>query len=127
MTSHSTEPPIKSVVVLIVDTAADRRDMYHEFLRGNERALVVTAPTAEVALQLCHELRPDVIVADAGMRTAAGASFWDGLRVAVGDRVRLVAITDASTRRPRAADAVLSKPVVPADLQSVVYPPNSRN
>ena len=120
--SHPTGPPIKSIVVLIVDTAADTRDMYHEFLRENERALVVTAPTAEIALELCHELRPDVIVADVGVRTAAGGSFWDDLRMTVGDRVRLVAITGATTRRPPAADAVLLKPVLPDALQDAVYP-----
>src|SRR4051812_22873584 len=113
-------PARKPHVVLIVDASSDTRDMYHEFLRDDISLLVVTAPTCEVALHLCEGVRPHVIVADLGLRTRQGTSFWDEIRQKVGGSVRLVAIS-AVPVQPEAADVVLLKPVRPDALRDAVH------
>jgi PAS domain S-box-containing protein len=77
----SVPPPglLEGLSVLYVDDELDARELVEEFLRGRG-ARVSTASSAEQALDLVRELRPDVLVSDIGMPKESGLALIRSVR-----------------------------------------------
>ena len=106
--------------MLIVDDVADNREMYAEYLRyvGLE---VDTAEDAEEALNKVQIFAPQVVVMDLALPGMDGAEATT--RIKQDPRtahVRVLVLTghmlDVYDKRRLAADAVCTKPCLPADL-----------
>jgi len=66
-------PQLSTVRVLVVDDVDEIREVLVEILERHG-AMVLTAGTAEEALELLQEWRPDVLVSDLGIRGKDG--YW---------------------------------------------------
>jgi PAS domain S-box-containing protein len=86
--------------VLFVDDEPDARELAVEFL-GGSGAEVRAASSAEEAMRLLHELRPDVIVSDLGMPKEDGLSLIRRIREQSpeeGGDVPAIAVTGLASR-----------------------------
>lgn len=116
----------KKPKVLVVDDFAAGRDLSAEYLtfRGYE---VATAEDGAQAIETAREFLPDVILMDLSLPEVDG---WEATRRLRGDDrtkdMKIIALTahalDAEKDRALEAgcDEVVTKPVVPRDLELVV-------
>lgn len=85
---------LEGVKVLVVDDEADAREMVRRVL-SSCGAQVTTAASADEALQLLDQLKPDVLISDIGMAGSDGYELIRKVRMLGGGigRVRAVALT----------------------------------
>ena len=119
---------LSGIKVLVVDDQADARDVIRRVLAECD-ASVLTASTADEALMVVEEQRPDVLVSDIGMPDVDGYDLLRRVRMlghARGGRLPAIALTafarsEDRTRALRAGFlAHVSKPVEPAELVATV-------
>ena len=119
---------LSGVKVLVVDDETDARELIRRVL-GECKAQVLTASTAQEALELIQSERPDVLVSDIGMPDVDGYELLRRVRAlgaAGGGRLPAVALTafarsEDRTRALRAGFLVhVSKPVEPNELIATV-------
>jgi two-component system cell cycle response regulator DivK len=110
-------------LVLIVDDAAQTRELYAEYLtfRG---LVVVGAPDAEIGLVLARTLRPDVIVMDLAMPRLNGIVATQRLKHDPHTRrIPVIVLTGYAFRAieqgvlEAGAAMFLTKPCLPEDLE----------
>lgn len=113
-------------LVLVVDDFAAGRELCAEYLlfRGYE---VATAADGAEALERAFALRPDAILMDLSLPAIDG---WEATRRLRADRrtrgIKIIALTAHAleTERDRAlaagCDEVVTKPIVPKELERVV-------
>jgi CheY-like chemotaxis protein len=113
--------PAGSHRILLIEDNADARDMARLGLELLGQT-VSTASSGETGIELALADPPDAVIVDIGLPGLDGYGVGRRLREALGDRVRLVALTGYSQpedrRRVREAgfDVHLVKPIVPADI-----------
>jgi CheY-like chemotaxis protein len=118
--------------VLLIEDNADARDMARLGLELLGQT-VSTASNGETGVRMALEDSPDVVIVDIGLPGLDGYEVGRRLRQALGGRIRLVALTGYSQpedrRRVREAgfDVHLVKPVIPADLLSVITSMETKN
>ena len=97
---------LKGVRVLVVDDEVDGREVVGTILRRSG-AQPVLAASAEEALALIDESRPDVVLTDIEMPGTDGYMLLERLRALAGADLRVAALTAyaAPTDRDRALDA----------------------
>jgi two-component system, cell cycle response regulator DivK len=113
----------RSRLVLIVDDSLHTRELYTEYL--THRGLgVVSAPDAETGLRLAETLRPGVIVMDIAMPGLNGITATHRLRLSPHTRrIPVIVLTGYAFRAieqgalEAGADAFLTKPCLPEDLE----------
>ena len=119
---------LAGITVLVVDDEADARELI-AWVMAECRADVVTASTADEALQAVERFRPNVLVSDIGMPQVDGYELLRlirGLGHAKGGGLPAIALTafarsEDRTRALRAGFLVhVSKPVEPAELAAAV-------
>lgn len=105
--------------MLVVDDAADTRDIYERYFRF-QGVRVVTAADGVAAAQAAMSERPDVIVLDLAMPRMTGWEVIESLkRSASTRRIPIVVLSgqDAEDSAYEAgADSYIEKPCVPQDL-----------
>jgi protein-histidine pros-kinase len=127
--AHETVPTrLDGMRVLIVDDAADERELFSAVLTG-QGATVQAASSASDALKIVDSFTPDVVVSDIAMPVEDGYVFLRRLRESGNSRLTAVP-TVAVTAHARAEDreralaagfqAYVSKPVPPEHLVDVV-------
>lgn len=109
-------------LVLVVDDFTDGRELVAELL-GCAGFRTAEAATGPEALAKAAALRPDLVLLDLSLPGMDGWEIARRLRADEGgDRVRILALTAHSNRKPltdalrAGCDAVLTKPCVPDDL-----------
>jgi PAS domain S-box-containing protein len=113
--------PAASHRILIIEDNADARNMSQLGLELLGQT-VSTASNGETGIQMALANPPDAVIVDIGLPGLDGYEVGRRLRAALGDGVRLVALTGYSQpedrRRVREAgfNVHLVKPVVPADI-----------
>jgi PAS domain S-box-containing protein len=118
-----TQAPIHapSYRVLLIEDNADARDMARLGLELLGQT-VSTASNGKTGVEMALADPPDAVIVDIGLPGLDGYEVGRRLREALGDRIRLVALTGYSQpedrRRVREAgfDVHLVKPVVPPDI-----------
>ena len=119
---------LSGIRVLVVDDQADARILISRLLQDSG-AEVQTAASADEALRLLADHRPDVLVSDIGMPEANGFELLKRVRALEqqeGGRVPAIALTafarfEDRTRALRAGFLVhVSKPVDPSELIAIV-------
>lgn len=119
---------IEGLKVVIVDDEADARSIVRRFLESCN-VIVFAASSAEEAVTLIVEQRPDVVISDIGMPEEDGYAFIKRVRALGADRGGLVpaialtayARTEDRTRSFLAGFQMhLSKPVEPTELIAMV-------
>lgn len=114
-------------LVLLIEDFDDAREMYAEYLQFTGLS-VATAPDAVQGLKLAAELRPAVILMDAGL---PGLSGWDAIaelkRNAATREIPVLMLTghalgDARERALAAgARGFIAKPCLPDDLARQIH------
>jgi len=106
------------LLALVVDDSDDQADLLRRYL---ERAgcRVVVASTAEQALLLLDEVRPDIAVIDLVLPGISGQELAGRLRDTHPECLLVISSVLDSSRYPE-ADAVLPKPFTGAQLASIV-------
>ncbi|MDQ3487838.1 MAG: ATP-binding protein, partial [Acidobacteriota bacterium] len=126
--THAASAELQGVTVLVVDDHADARDLIQRVL-GDCGAVVHVAASADEAVRLVMEHKPDVLVSDIGMPGADGYELLRRIRALdpeQGGRVAAIALTafarsEDRTRALRAGFVVhVSKPVDPSELIATV-------
>ena len=121
-------PPLAGIRVLVVDDDADTRDLVTAVL-GQSGAEVLTAASAEEALDTLARARPDVLVSDLSMPGDDGYALLERVRALGLDRdgrVPAIALTAFARAEDRARALAVGfavhvpKPVEPAALVEVV-------
>jgi len=113
--------------ILIIEDNADARNMARLGLELLGQT-VSTASNGETGIEMALADLPDAVIVDIGLPGLDGYEVGRRLRKALGDRVRLVALTGYSQpedrRRVRDAgfDLHLVKPVAPADILKGLTP-----
>ncbi len=113
--------PAASHRILLIEDNADARNMARLGLELLGQT-VSTASNGETGIEMALADPPDAVIVDIGLPGLDGYEVGRRLREALGDRVRLVALTGYSQpedrRRVREAgfDVHLVKPVAPADI-----------
>lgn len=118
---------LAGIHVLVVEDNADARELYKTVLQY-AGALVSVASGAELALRMCEEILPDVLVTDIAMPGRDGFWLVSELQRRAGDGHRpipAVAVTGQGPSMAARYDAagfaeVLHKPVDPWELCRVV-------
>ena len=119
---------LSGLKILVVDDQSDARDLIKRVLEDCA-AEVMTASTADEALQLIEAQKPDVFVSDIGMPDVNGFELLRRVRalgMARGGKVPAIALTafarsEDRTRALRAGFLVhVSKPVDPSELVATV-------
>ena len=112
--------------VLVVDDAADTREMYGSYL-GYRGFGVLTAPDGDAAVQTAMVQRPDVIVMDLAMPRLNGISAVHRLKQDARTRnIPVIILTGYAFRAIQqgaleaGADVFLTKPCLPEDLERYV-------
>ncbi len=114
-----------SLRVLVIEDNPDSRDMARLGLELLGQT-VSAASNGETGIQMALADHPDAVIVDIGLPGLDGYEVGRRLREALGDRIRLVALTGYGQpedhRRVRDAgfDVHLVKPVVPADMLRAV-------
>jgi CheY-like chemotaxis protein len=118
------------ICVLIVEDDDDSREMLGEWVSSlGHRQL--PAANAEQALSQTLESRPQLALIDLGLPGVDGYEVARRLRAAVGDSIRLVALTgysDGASRQSANAagfDDFVVKPVMPEVLAGILSPAQS--
>ena len=118
--------PLHGLRILVVEDHLDTAEMYQAILEA-DGASVATAGTPSQAIVHCHTVVPDVIVTDLtfGGLKRDGAWLLEQVRSnPLLAHVRVVAVTgralDASWKQQYAFDAVLTKPVEPSRLRTLL-------
>jgi signal transduction histidine kinase/ActR/RegA family two-component response regulator len=128
LSQHFQPPDLSGIKVLVLDDEQDSRELLEHVL-AECGATVVVAATAEAALSMVAQQRPDVLVSDIGMPDIDGYEFLKRVRAlgeAGGGRMPAVALTafarsEDRTRALRAGFQVhVSKPVEPSELVATV-------
>ena len=126
--THAASAELQGVTVLVVDDQADARDLIQRVL-GDCGAVVHVAASADEAVRLVMEHKPDVLVSDIGMPVADGYELLRRIRALdpeQGGRVAAIALTafarsEDRTRALRAGFVVhVAKPVNPSELIATV-------
>jgi len=109
--------------VLVVDDAADTREMYGSYL-GYRGFGVLTAPDGDAAVETALAQRPDVIVMDLAMPRLNGISAVHRLKQHPRTRnIPVIILTGYAFRAIQqgaleaGADVFLTKPCLPEDLE----------
>jgi CheY-like chemotaxis protein len=119
---------LSGLKILVVDDQSDARDLIKRVLEDCA-AEVMTASTADEAIQLIEAQKPDVFVSDIGMPDVNGFELLRRVRalgMARGGKVPAIALTafarsEDRTRALRAGFLVhVSKPVDPSELVATV-------
>jgi signal transduction histidine kinase/ActR/RegA family two-component response regulator len=122
------ELSLAGITVLVIDDEADARELLRSVLT-DAAAHVLTAASAEEALPLVSQARPDVIVSDIGMPDRDGYQFMRdvrGLPFAAGGKTPAIALTafarsEDRTRAMLAGYQVhVSKPIEPQELVATI-------
>ena len=113
-------------LVLIVDDSLHTRELYTEYLTFRGLG-VITAPDGEAGLALALAMRPDVIVMDLAMPGLNGIAVTNRLKQHPRTRrIPVVVLTGYAFRAIQqgaleaGADAFLTKPCLPEDLERSV-------
>ena len=114
---------LAGIHVLVVEDHDDSRDLWERVLRY-AGALVTAARSARQALELCTNVRPDIVVTDLAMPDEDGIWLAEELR-ARGEQMPLIAVSGYSPvfgARLQAAPfaRVLQKPIDPWRLVETV-------
>lgn len=106
------------LLALVVDDSDDQADLLRRYL---ERAgcRVVIASTAEEALLLLGEVRPDIAVIDLVLPGISGQDLAGRLRATHPECLLVITSVLDASRYPE-ADAVLPKPFTGAQLARIV-------
>ncbi|MEO8069790.1 MAG: hybrid sensor histidine kinase/response regulator, partial [Acidobacteriota bacterium] len=126
---HISVPPLHGVRVLAVDDDADALALVREILEATG-ATVVTADSADAALEILGRIAPDVMVVDLGLPRMSGLEFIARVRrpesrPEIRD-IPAAALTAYARSEDRAGalqsgfQLHLSKPVDPGDLMAAV-------
>lgn len=122
------EPALDGVKVLVVDDEPDARELIRLVLEGCN-AEVVTAASAQEALEVLKHDKPHVLISDIGMPQEDGYQFIRKVRTLDPDRggmipaVALTAYARAEDRKRALLSGYqmhISKPVEPSELIAVV-------
>jgi CheY-like chemotaxis protein len=112
--------------VLIVDDAADTRELYATYLDSRGFS-ALTAPDGEVAIEMARRLRPDVIVMDLAMPRLNGIKATERLkRDPHTRRIPVIILTGYPYHAIQqgaleaGAEVFLTKPCLPEDLETHV-------
>jgi PAS domain S-box-containing protein len=117
----ATPIPAASRRILIIEDNADARNMSQLGLELLGQS-VSTASNGETGIQMALASPPDAVIVDIGLPGMDGYEVGKRLRAALGNGVRLVALTGYSQPEDRCRvreagfDGHLVKPVVPADI-----------
>ena len=116
----------RRAVILIVEDAADSRDVFAQFL-AQKGLRVITAADGPGGLRLAREIKPDVIVLDLGLPIVDG---WEVARLLRSDTATkglcIIAVSgyssDEDQKRARdvGIDTFLVKPCSPENLYAAV-------
>ncbi|MBA3638527.1 MAG: PAS domain S-box protein [Acidobacteria bacterium] len=126
--THVASVELQGLKVLVVDDQADARELIQRVL-GDCGAIVYVAASADEAVRLVIEHKPDVLVSDIGMPDADGFELLRRIRALDADqggRVPAIALTafarsEDRTRALRAGFVVhVAKPVDPSELIATV-------
>ena len=118
--------------VLLIEDNADAREMARLGLELLGQA-VSTASTGEAGIGMALVDHPAVVIVDIGLPGLDGYEVGRRLRQALGDRIRLVALTGYGQPEDRRRvleagfDVHLVKPVVPADILRVISSMEPKN
>lgn len=123
---RSRRAPEEPALVLVVDDVADGREICAEYLLYRKYRVATAADGLE-ALAKAYDLVPDVILMDLSLPEVDG---WEATRRLKGDeRTRHIPIIALTAHALKSAhdealaagcDAVVTKPVMPRDLESEV-------
>jgi len=122
------EPALNGVKVLVVDDEPDARELIRLVLEGCD-AEVITAASAQEALEVLKRERPDVLVSDIGMPQSDGYQLIRKVRTLdpkTGGMIPAVALTAYARAEDRKRALLsgyqmhISKPVEPSELIAVV-------
>jgi two-component system, cell cycle response regulator DivK len=113
-------------LVLIVDDSVDTRELYSEYL-SNRRLRVISAADGNAGVLTALSVRPDVIVMDLAMPVLSGTQAIARLKTDPRTRrVPIIVLTGYAFRAieegalEAGADAFLTKPCLPEDLEQHV-------
>ena len=121
-------PQLEGLRVLAVDDDQDALLLVREILEATG-AVVMTADSAEQALRLCQDLKPDVLLADLGMPRMNGFELIECVRRSADPQVRDIpaAALTAYTRSDDRTKALrmgfqihLAKPIEPGELMAAI-------
>jgi CheY-like chemotaxis protein len=107
--------------LLLIEDHEDSRDMARHGLELLGQSVTVAAD-GETGIAMALSEAPDAVFVDIGLPGLDGYEVGRRLREALGDRVRLIALTgygradDRSKVREAGFDAHLVKPVAPTDM-----------
>jgi CheY-like chemotaxis protein len=113
--------PAGSHRILLIEDNADARNMARLGLELLGQT-VTTASSGETGIEMALADPPDAVIVDIGLPGLDGYEVARRLRTALGDRVRLVALTgysqpeDRHRVREAGFDVHLVKPLIPADI-----------
>lgn len=129
LTTPSTDPPVPNSglpLILVVDDFDDNRELYVSTI-AEAGYPVLEATNGQEALDRIGSFRPAVIIMDLSMPVLDG---WEATRRIKADPrtadIVIIALTSHATNfglqkaRDAGAQAVLTKPCVPADLLGVI-------
>ena len=129
LTTPSTDPPVPNSglpLILVVDDFDDNRELYVSTI-ADAGYPVLEATNGQEALDRIGSFRPAVIIMDLSMPVLDG---WEATRRIKADPrtadIVIIALTSHATNfglqkaRDAGAQAVLTKPCVPADLLGVI-------
>jgi len=128
LAAESEHPMLTGVKVLVVDDEHDARGLIKEVLTQCE-AIVVTAASAEEALEILMRHKPDVIISDIGMPEKDGLQLIREIRrfpATQGGKTPAVALTAFAHSEDRTKAMLagyqmhLSKPVQPHELIAAI-------
>jgi CheY-like chemotaxis protein len=121
-------PVLDGVTVLVVDDEVDALIMVREILEATG-ARVITADSAEEALNILEISQPDVLLADVGMPRVSGFELMDQIRRSPNPRIRNLpaAALTAYARSEDRANTLrsgfqlhMAKPIDPSELMAAV-------
>ena len=124
--------PVGSHRILLIEDNADARNMARLGLELLGQT-VSTASSGETGIEMALADPPDAVIVDIGLPGLDGYEVGRRLRQALGDRVRLVALTGYSQAEDRRRvseagfDVHLVKPVVPADILRAMTPMETKD
>jgi PAS domain S-box-containing protein len=125
-TGHSAR--LEGLTLLVVDDDQDGREMLAQVL-GDQGAVVLSASSAQAAIRVLEEFRPDVLLSDVAMPEMDGYGLMRRIRklpASRGGRTRAIALTayarpeDAEQAMSAGFQAHVSKPVHPGRLITMI-------
>jgi signal transduction histidine kinase/DNA-binding response OmpR family regulator len=119
---------LEGLTLLVVDDDQDGRELLARVL-GDQGAVVLSASSAQAAIRVLEEFRPDVLLSDVAMPEMDGYSLIRRIRrlpASRGGRTRAIALTayarpeDAEQAMSAGFQAHVSKPVHPGRLIAMI-------